>query len=92
MVAGDKPEARNRGGGAEKGKTASAGIELKLKVVEHTWESRSPMEVTAMLERDRRSPATMSSGGVTGVNDRSLLEKNRARVSGAPRLVKVQSL
>ena len=48
------------------------------------------MEVTARLERDRRSPATMSSGGATGVNDGSLLEKNRARVSGAPRLTKVQ--
>ena len=48
------------------------------------------METLEKLERGRRSPATLSSGGAKGVNGGSLLEKNRARVSGAPRFMKVQ--
>ena len=73
--------AGNRGGGAGKGAAELHAIELKRMVLEHTWRPRSSMEVTAMLERGRRSTATTSSGGAEGINVGSDLEKTTAQVS-----------
>ena len=81
-VAGGGLAAGNCRGGGRKGAASSDEIELNLRVLEHTWGSRSPMEVTARLERDRRSPATMSSGNVKKLNADSDLRRRRARVSG----------
>ena len=76
--------AGNRGGGAGKGAAELYAIELKRKVLEHTWRSRSSMEVTAMLERDRRSTATTSSGGAGGASVEGSLEGKPA-TPGHPR-------
>ena len=56
--------AGNRGGGAGKGAAELHAIELKRKVLEHTWRSRSSQEKSERLERGRSCPTTKSSGEV----------------------------
>ena len=62
------PEAgwRRRKAAAEqkKGAVDSSGIELILRVLEHTRRSRSTTETSGKLERGRSCPATKSSGEV----------------------------